>query len=424
MIEYLSHNLARLTNWKPSVPQRYIAFVSMNGVLFAVLNFGEVIARKSLGASGLEVTFLSMTMPVASLTSIWWARLLVGRDQGKFLIRFGIFAYLALLTGFFLQNIMHLISVFLCFFIINALFIPADNRILQQHIPAKSTGRLYGMAVGLRLGIAALVSAGLGWYMDVQEEGFKHIFILAALTGFVATVIMSSIRTGYVQGADPVPLNRKLLIEPWRKAIQLLKVRKDYLRFEVAFMLYGIAFMMTLPVVPLYLVDDLKLSYVEIGLAKGTVTQLIMIFSVPLFGRIFDRTTPHKLASVVFLFLSGFPVLLLLAGMFEGNLRSILIYVSFAHFGFSMSGIFMIWGLSSLRFARGEDAGVYHSVHVAATGVRGLFAPLLGYMVMSTMGKTTALLTSSALLIVGSLMMILVRWWDKKVGEDLPLEAD
>ena len=88
-----------------------------------------------------------------------------------------------------------------------------------------------------------------------------------------------------------------------------------------------------------------------------------------------------------------------------------------------MSGIMVLWSLSSLRFAGNEDAGVYHSVHVAATGVRGMFAPLLGYLIMSVFGKTTALLTSSVLWIVASLMMIVMRKWDIRTGENRSLHA-
>lgn len=421
MIDYLSHNIARFSKWKPSVPQRYIGFASLGGAVFAVLHFGEVIARKSLGASPLTVTLLTMCMPVGALTSIWWARLLVGRDQRKFLIIFGLIANLALLTGIFLNNMLHMIVIFMCFFIFNALMVTADNRILQQHIPARRTGRLFGSASAARLGIAALFAFGIGMYMDRVEGGFRHIFILVAVAGIASTFVMSSIRTGYVKGADPIPINKRLLLEPVQKLIQLLKRRKDYFRFEVAFMLYGIAFMMTLPVIPLYLVDDLQFSYSQIGLAKGTIAQLIMIFCVPMFGRIFDRTTPHKLASVVFFLLAFFPIILLSAGRVEGTMRMILVYTAFGYFGFVMSGVIVLWSLSSLRFAGKEDSGVYHSVHVAATGIRGSFAPLIGYYVMTTLGKTTALLTASVIWILSSILMILMRRWDIRVGEDRSL---
>ena len=88
-----------------------------------------------------------------------------------------------------------------------------------------------------------------------------------------------------------------------------------------------------------------------------------------------------------------------------------------------MSGVMLLWNLSSLRFSGDEDAGVYHSVHISATGIRGVFAPILGYLVMTYLGKTTALLSSSVLFLIGGLMMIFMRKIDFKRGESTSLRA-
>ena len=406
-----------------SVSRRYILYTSLTGTLFAAMQFGEVIARKSLGASGLHVTLITMAMPVMSFTSIWWARLIVGRDQRKFLLILGTGAYIVLFSGLLLNNIHHLLAIYLVFFLFNALVVTADNRILQQHVAARQTGRLFGLASGMRTGVAALMAVIAGWYMDHTTGGFRHIYPVASVVGFLALLQIASIRTGQIAGAEPQAINYHLILGPLKKVIQLLKRRPDFLRFEAAFMLYGIAFMMTLPVIPMYLVDDLKLSYSAIGIARVTVPQLIMIVTIPLCGRLFDRTTPHRMAVIIFFLLSVFPILLLTAGNLEGTLRMAMIYISFAWFGMVMSGVMVLWSLSSLRFAGAEDAGVYHSVHVAATGVRGLFAPLLGYLVMSLLGKTTALLCSSTVWIFASMSMILMRKLDVKNGDYHSLRA-
>ena len=388
-----------------------------------MFSFGEVIARKSLGASGLSVTFLTMTWPLAGFTSIWWARILVGRDQRRFLLLFGIIAYLIIMSGGMLRSFEHLFLMHLLFFFATAMFIPAENRILQRYIPSNGIGRLFGTASGLRTGMTALAAGGAGWYMDHITGGFRHLYLAAGLVGFIAVWQLASIRFDRKEGDIYQSINRTLLLDPLRNVIRLLKERKDFLRFEIAFMIYGIAFMMTLPVIPLYLVDDLQLSYSTIGMARGAVSQLLMIVAIPLFGRYFDRSTPHRMAAVVFLGLAFFPVLLLTAGHLEGTYRMIMVYVTFGYFGIVMSGVSVLWSLSSLRFAGSEDAGVYHSVHIAATSLRGMFFPLIGYFIMTTMGKTTALLTSSACWIIASVVMILMRRWDIRKGENRSLRV-
>ena len=196
------------------------------------------------------------------------------------------------------------------------------------------------------------------------------------------------------------------------------------MRYEIAFMLYGIAFLMILPVVPIFLVDDLALDYKTIGLAKGTVFQVIMILGIPLFGRWFDRSTPHRTSAVSFASGILFPLTLLLALYVPDTMRVSVVFISFIFFGITMSGINVIWNLSSMRFAgEKEDAGIYQSVHLSATGIRGLFAPLLGYFVMHFLGKQAALLISSCLWLIAAFAMILARWIDIRKGSNYSLRV-
>jgi len=396
----------------------------MSGVVAGMMQFGEVIARKDLNADGLAITLYTMTMPVAALTSLWWARLVEGRDQRKLLIFVGSIGFLFIASGAFLATIQHLIIFSFVYFLAFALIGPSENRILQQYVASNKTGSTFGFASGMRMGVAALVTGSAGMWMEHVEHGYRNLYPIAALVGFVALGFLASIKTGGKIQKDPIPINRRFILGPLKDVVRLLKTRKDYLRFEIAFMIYGIAFMMTLPVVPLFLVDDLGLGYDKIGLARGTIAQLVMIAGIPIFGRIFDKTTPHKMATIIFVLLSGYPLLVLSCKSFTGSMLNIMLLVTFAYFGIVMSGVMVLWNLSSIRFSGNEDAGVYHSVHVAATGLRGSFAPLLGYFVMSQLGKTTALITSSCLFFASGLLMILMRKIDYWKGDSRSLRVN
>lgn len=405
---------------RSSVARRYLAYVTLSGAVGGALQFNEIIARKSLGASGLAVTLLTMAMPVAALTSLWWARMIEGRDQRRLLLIIGSIGFLAIASGAFLFTFSHLLIFSLIYFLSFALVGPSENRVLQQHVAAKSTGRTFGTASSFRTGVGALACAGAGMWMEHHEGGWRNIFPIAAMIGFIALGFLASVHTGGNMTGKQVRVDRQFIMSPLKDVVALLKRRKDYLRFEIAFMIYGIAFMMTLPVVPLFLVDDLGLGYDTIGLARGTFTQVLMVIAIPLFGWIFDKTTPHRLAAIVFVMLGLFPILLLSAATFEGTLRVVMVYISFGYFGAIMSGIVVLWQLSSIRFSGDEDAGIYHSVHISATGLRGVTAPLLGYFVMTFLGKTTALLTSSALFVIAGFAMILVMKIDEKALRTTP----
>ncbi len=407
----------------PTVKWRYIAYVALMGGVGGLLGFGEVIGRKSLSASPLSITLLTMIAPLAASSSLWWARLLTGRDQRKFVLIFGLAGFAAVASGFGLSTVAHLLIIWLLYHLfINGLFGQAENRILQQHFPSNETGQTYGLAQTAGMLVTAFVTYSAGLYMDHIPNGYRHIFLAIAAFGIGGVLFLGTIPTNRSSGKK-LYLTKEFLYSPLTDMIKLLKARPDFLRFETAFMCYGVAFMMLLPVVPLYLVDDLKFSYQQIGLARGTIYTFAMIMTVQMFGRLFDRTTPHRMGIIIFLLLTLYPLGLLLALQFEGIVRQVLVYISFAVFGIAMSGLVVLWNLSSIRFSGGEDSNIYQSVHVFATSIRGSFAPLVGLTVMSLFGRPTALLVSACMWGLASFLMGYVRHIDIKKGDFRSLRA-
>ncbi|MBC8203893.1 MAG: MFS transporter [FCB group bacterium] len=410
---------------KNSLPaRRILIYGSLSGMIYAAVLFGEVIARKSLNASTLQVTMISMTMPFMTITSIWWGRLLVGRDQRKVIWIIGTIGIIALASGVFLETFLHLLIIYIIYFISYSLQLTAQNRVFQQHLPAKQTGGLFGISQGMRMGVAAVTSAAAGWWLEHADKGWQEIHLIVSLAGLISVASIASIPTKEDKSIQALRF-KQWFLTPLKDVGALLKARPDYLRFEIAFMIYGAAFMMTLPVVPIYLVDDLKMGYGVIGLTKGLAFQIIMVLGIPFFGRIFDNSTPHRVGAITFLLASAFPLILLAAEPFQGTLQALIVALAFLVFGAAMSGVTIIWNLASLRFTgKLDDAGQYQSVHVAAVGIRGMFAPMLGYFVMRWLGNQAALLTASALFITASVSMIAARWYDSRSGNMLSLRVE
>lgn len=336
----------------------------------------------------------------------------------------GSIGVLALASGFFLTNIEHLLLIYLIYFsFVNGLYGQAENLLLQQHFAANRIGRIFGLGQSLAQGGAVLVSVGAGYYMDQIPAGYQHLFLASAFIAMMAMLLFATIKTITGRPENKAYIDRHFILSPLKKMVEILRERRDFFRFEISFMLYGIAFMMLLPVVPLYLVDDLHYAYSEIGIARGAITQLVMIGGVPLFGRIFDRTTPHRLAVWVFVALSIYPISLLAASLFEGLLRKAMVYFSFAWFGLTMSGLAVLWSLSSIRFSVGEDSGIFQSIHVAMTSIRACFAPILGFAIMTIFGKSVAMLASAALWTLAGVSVVYMRKYDIKSGAFRSLRA-
>jgi Major Facilitator Superfamily len=390
---------------------RFMLAISLAGPTMAIIRFGEVIARKSLDADPLMITLITMVMPIASLAALWTGQMLTGRDQRPFILVAGIIGSCALFSGFFLTNVYHMLWMFVFYFLPFTVQLTGQNRILQQHVARDKQGGLFGFSNGIREAVAAVVSLGAGYYMDHQTGGFRHIFLFAALFNLLSTLVYASMPTRADRSNQIKGMGFNSFLKPLKDVGVLLKRRADFFRFEVGFMVYGIAFMTTLPIVPLFLVDELGLDYTTIGLARGTIFQLMIIPSIALFGRWFDRMPVHSLAAKVFTLLGGFPLLLICAKLIP-SLSLPFVYAAFILFGMAMGGVIVLWNISSVRFAGDEDAGIYQSVHLAAMGVRGMFAPLLAYLVMNVFGTITALAFASVMWILSGLIMQLLQRYD------------
>jgi len=413
----------RAAGRSPHAAGKFVTYSMLVGAASGIFQLGEVIAVKGLLASALAVTLLTMANPLANLSSLWWGRVLTGRDQSKVLRIAALGCGLAVATGFFLGSMPHLFALFLFYYVFMSLTYTTENRALQQHIAPRRTGRLFGVATALRTALAALVAAGAGFYMDWNAAGYRHLFGAAAILCFVGILHLATIRTARNGAKVPVRLSLSLLFGPLAQVVPLLRARKDFLRFEIAFMIYGAAYMMAMPVVPLFLVEDLELSYGTIGLARGGVHLACFALAIPLFGRLFDRSTPHRLSAVTFFMLVFFPLALLAAAGAEGAWRLFFLYAGFGLFGIAMGGVTVLWSLSSIRFAGREDVGAFHSIHVAATGVRGAFAPLLGLAIMEATSKEFALAVIAAVWLFSSAAVVALRLWDIRTGAYRSLRA-
>ena len=413
----------RAAGRSPHAAGKFVFYSALVGAVSGLFQLGEVIACKSLDASAFGVTLLTMMGPIANFTSLWWGRILAGRDQSKILAYAALGCGLVLASGFVVSSMPHLTALFLLYYVFMSLTYTTENRALQQHIAPARIGRLFGVATAVRMGLGALIATAAGLYMDSHPFGYRHLLGGSALVCAFGMLQLAAIRTARDASTPRSHIGLALLIEPLLNVMPLLRARKDFFRFEVAFMIYGAAYMMAMPVLPVFLVDTLQLDYTTIGLARGGIYFALLALAIPTFGRIYDRSTPHRMATGLFLLLAFFPLALLAAVWTEATWRLVFLYTGFGIFGIAMGGITVLWSLSSIRFAAHEDVSLFHSVHVAATGVRGLFAPLLGFALMKATSPQTALIVIAAVWLISSVAVVALRARDIRTGDFRSLRA-
>ena len=205
-------------------------------------------------------------------------------------------------------------------------------------------------------------------------------------------------------------LFKDILILPIRNLFRIFKENRPFFRFEINFFLYGMAFMIASPAVPIFLVETLKLDYAPISVAKGLVFYTATILFTPVMGKLHGTGNPTKFCGYLFLSLILYPLLMLSIKYFgvDNNYLSpdILLYLTFFFFGVAMSGVTLSWNLSSIYYAPPLQVANYQAVHITLTGVRGLFAPFIGYLILKLVSIEATFLVSAFFFLLAGVMML------------------
>jgi MFS family permease len=174
-----------------------------------------------------------------------------------------------------------------------------------------------------------------------------------------------------------------------------LKSNPDFAAFEKNFSIYGLGFLMVIPVIPILLVERLHMNYTNTFIAKGILSQVGILLFSPLFGKLHDHKDIFQFGSLVFGILAIYQFGFVLATLSSSVIfASIIVLISYLIYGIAMSGVNVTWTMGSIYFAGDEDASMFQSVHITLTGIRGLIAPLFGFAIYRVFGLTAVFLVA------------------------------
>ncbi|MBD3220195.1 MFS transporter, partial [bacterium] len=201
------------------------------------------------------------------------------------------------------------------------------------------------------------------------------------------------------RGAFALPTMRALTAavwQPFREAHATFRRDRAYLWYQLNFTTYGIAFIMLVPVVPLYFANELQLAYQDIAQSRVMIGSLGIALLGPLAGRLMDRLHPARLCAMAFTWVATFP-LALMAGPMLGLSAAQTAYTAFVIYSIGMAGVNVTWNVGSIAFAPPGQGGHYQGIHVAMVGFRGVLAPILGYLLLTFLGYREVFLVAAAL---------------------------
>lgn len=283
-----------------------------------------------------------------------------------------------------------------------ALVYPAQNGILQQNIQAKRQGQVFGWGALVQHLTAAACSLVVGAVLNRDPDFFRYVYPVIGLAGFVYPLILAGLpRPEGDESNDPsrfftvprLPLGpvkwsrlSGAIVQPFREAVTTFVNDRRFFWFEGNFMIYGIAYMMLIPVVPLFFANELNLSYQEISSSRVLIGSIGIALLGPPAGRLMDRIHPVRLSTLSFGIVSLYPAALAVGAMVGAGHPALAAYIAFGVYSVGMSGVNVTWNVGSLAFAPPGQGGYYQGIHVTMVGIRGVLGPAIGFIVLKTLG--------------------------------------
>lgn len=234
----------------------------------------------------------------------------------------------------------------------------------------------------------ALASGVAGWLMDLW--GMRLVSAIAALSTSVAAA-------AYVPFPDMPRTDSSAEASPWHFVRQDGVLRQMLLVFMVA----GTGMVMMLPAFPIVEVEQLGLSNSQIGLLLA-VNGLALIFASGVWGHLGEK--PERSTILLQGGMVGiFGMALLYA--FGGSFTALLV----ANFlcGIGGAAISIGWRLFAIRLAAYETVDLA-GLHLFTCGLRGLYAPALGALLLSLWNTAATFVIAAVLIAVGIFMLSLV----------------
>lgn len=273
--------------------------------------------------------------------------------------------------------------------------IPLMTQVYQENYPEGERGRLFSLALIVRIGTAALFSDLAGRLLSKNlEENFRWLLLVfAAAFAFGAWCLSRVPSRPLVASGSSHPL----------RALRYAKEDRLFRLTLIAWMFMGMGNLMMYPLRVEYLANPrygLKLDVTMIALLVGVIPNVARLVMSPLWGWLFDRMNFFTLRMTLNI---GFGVGILsffTSDSFTGLVLGAIV------FGISNAGGDVAWSLWVTKFAPPERVADYMSVHTFFTGLRGVIAPVLGFNLVQSMPVKTLGLISTGLIVCSVLTLL------------------
>jgi len=273
--------------------------------------------------------------------------------------------------------------IFLIFSFTNPLIMPIINALLKQNYKHENYGTYYGYASAASKIVMLVVTFVIGALFDFQPLAYRYIYPILAIIGVWSVYILMKIPYQVPATSAAIPKLWQSLSDSFGRMFMILKHNRAFFDFQVGFMFYGMAWLMCLTVIAIFLEKTLHLGYSEIALYRNYHT-LLTIAATPFLGKLLGRIDPRKfgiytfLSMLLYLFFMLMTDIFRFKSMFMGFEIYWMMLIANTFYGLFGALMGLLWNIGSAYFAKGHEIADYQAVHLTLTGFRGAAAPLIG----------------------------------------------
>lgn len=406
----------------------HMIYSAIEGIILGVLALNEYVFIYSLRGSNYQLAFLfQFSMVVFVFLFIFNQFRKRIRNKQKMLRVTGLLTRLPLILLILIpadesalsgQSGWHylFLGVFLVYFFGNIIIYPAINVLLKTNYRHKNFGKLFSYATSLNKIIILIATFAYGLLLDADNYAFRFVFPVVGVLGVISLYVLSGIDYSRVVQHPAALKFRDSVRESLSNMVHILKTNRPYLHFEIGFMVYGFAFMISVTIINIFFQDALHLNYTSVAFYKNAYN-ILAIMLLPYFGKLLSNIDPRRFAAITFAALFMYVFFLLMTDFFPAyvDIWGVKLYytliLSFLFYGIFAATMSLLWFIGSAYFCKPEEADDYQSVHLSLTGVRSLFAPLFGIYFYELMGFTWTFIMTMAVILVA---MGLMRWSYRK----------
>lgn len=382
----------------------------LNVPFWIMFNLLPIILYRDLNISPWMVTLMVIIKPTSALLASYWSTWI--HDRPNWLIRNIVYAnllrYIPFLFIPWIDSPLVFIACFGFYMMLSRGVIPAWMEIFKLNLENQSRSRIFAYGSALDYFFTALLPIGLGLILDDYSLSWRLLLPATAILGLASTLFLYPVRLEKKEVIPSLPPQqtpfsfKEQVLLPWKNAFKILKSRPDFFAFQWGFMLGGAGLMVYQPIIPIFFVDVLNLSYTKMLLAMAVCKALGYAAASPTWVSLFHKWNIYKFSGSISLTSALFPLLII-----GSQFHIFFIYIAYILYGVMQAGSELSWHMSGPLFAKEHESSPYSTVNILLVGIRGCFAPLLGSLLYSMTNSATALIAGTMLCLCSSLFLFL-----------------